>query len=157
MTDLTKLALAGVLSASVSAVAVTAVADTTPMGGTDEMTTEAPAATGDAMLNAEFYEDLIEALKDVSEGGEDEISAIEDADTAMVVRVSEIRTNAPDHQDALDEALEAQEDKRDEFRSAIEDNESLKEMLEFRGLNADDVVAVKYGDAEVTLVVDQLG
>jgi hypothetical protein len=174
MTDLTKLVIAGFLSASVSSVALTASADTQPTtgaAGTETETTTGAAGTetdtttgaagttaaaGESIMDGDYYEDMIEALKDVSDDGEDERSALEDADSARIVTLSELRANAPEHHDAIDEALEAHEDKRDDYRSAIEDNDDLKEAVENRGFSVDDVVAVKYDtdNGEVTLVVD---
>lgn len=156
MNGLSKFALAGVLAASVSAVALTASADTTRTTDTMGSTaTESQTGATEMGFGDQYYADLIEGLKDVSDDGEDEISAIEDAEFATIVRVSEIRSAAPDHADELDEALEAHEDKRDDYRSAIEDNEALKDMVEFSDLSVDDVVAVKYADDQLTLVVDE--
>lgn len=168
MTNLTKLVIASFLTASVSTAALAQTAtgvDTNDaeVGAEVETQTDtgvgtgaavgAGAATG-AQAGAVNYGQVIASLN-AGQDADETVEAIEDADTARIVTLVELRGGAAEQAEALDNMLSEHEDKVSDFRSAIEDNDDLKEALEARGFDAEDVVAVvKEANGEVTLIVD---
>jgi hypothetical protein len=168
MTNLTKFVIASFLTASVSTAALAQTAaevDTTePEAGAQietqtETGVDTGAATGTgaaagAQADATAYGDVIASLR-ASGDAEADIEAIEEAGWARIVTLAELRGGAAEQAGALDEALSQHEDKAEDIRSAVENNDELKDALEARGLEADDVVAVVTDqNGEVTLVVD---
>lgn len=94
---------------------------------------------------------LISAIQ-ADGAGAAEIKAVTDASDVRIVRVDEL--TGGENRQALDNALESNQDKVAELQSAIEANADLASTLEAQGVSASSVVAAETGaDGTVTLYV----
>ncbi|MCC5968534.1 MAG: hypothetical protein JJU15_01135 [Pararhodobacter sp.] len=130
---------------------------TTQTGVTTQPTTapQTGAATQvEAGVERPHYGEIMTSLQAAGDASAD-IQAVEASTSAQVVLLSDLYGDAAENAGALEQAIEAHEDRIDGLRGAIQTNAELSGALEAEGYTVDDVVAVStgaYGD--VLLIVD---
>ncbi|SFD87903.1 hypothetical protein SAMN04488523_103200 [Sulfitobacter brevis] len=113
---------------------------------------------GKNKLAKENYGQLISELRSGSKKGADvtaEIGGVTaDAETTFTT-VSDLKGNAGDDAEALDNALDAKSEMVMDLQAALEANADLKSKIVAEGYKVDQVIAVStQGSGGVTLVVD---
>lgn len=113
----------------------------------------ANARVGNNAENTTNYGEVISSLR-TSGDASAQIDAFDKTATVDIITLSELRGEAAENAQALDQALTHQEEQVDDIRSAIEANATLSGALEAEGYTAEDVVAVSTSaGGEVTLIV----
>lgn len=111
------------------------------------------AKTG-AMAGEMTYGNLISSYR----SGSDFAATVEGADedvTVQTMTLSELKGEAGENAEALDQAMADAGDQMDALHSAIEANSEVTAALDAEGYTADDVVAVQSGaNGELQVIVD---
>jgi len=156
------LAIAGLVAASISSAAYAQVgigAGASVGAGADtsvgaNVAAGATASAGANQAGAPNYGQVIASLRasgDVSA----QIETLDATATVRIIALSELRGEAAENAQALEQTLAQMKDRVDEIRSAIDANATLSAALEAEGYTADDVVAVTTAaSGEATLIVD---
>lgn len=105
-------------------------------------------------MGPENYGQVISSLQSKAATADD-IKALGQDVTVDIVLLSELKGNAADNANALDQAISDQADAMADIHAALDANAAIKAKLDEAGYTADEVVAVtSTADNEVTLVVD---
>lgn len=124
--------------------------DLTAQAGSDTGNAGAKSKTG-AMAGATTYGSLISSYRTGTDFAATVEAAGEDV-TVETMTLSELKGEAGENAEALDQAMNDAGDQMDALHSAIEANSDVTAALDAEGYSADDVVAVQ-SDADGTLQV----
>jgi hypothetical protein len=114
----------------------------------------AARAGAPARADAPNYGTLISSLRS-SRIASTDLEAVDDSTTIRIYTLADLRGNAAENAQALDNALANQQGSASDLRTEIEANTTLAAALEAEGYTADDVVAVTtHTDGGIILIVD---
>jgi hypothetical protein len=114
----------------------------------------AARAGAPARADAPNYGTLISSLRS-SRIASTDLEAVDDSTTIRIYTLADLRGNAAENAQALDNALADQQGSVSDLRTEIEANTTLAAALEAEGYTADDVVAVTtHTDGGIILIVD---
>jgi hypothetical protein len=114
----------------------------------------AARAGAPARADAPNYGTVISSLRSSRVASAD-VEAVDDSTTIRIYTLADLRGNAAENAQALDNALADQQGTVSDLRTEIEANTTLAAALEAEGYTADDVVAVTtHTDGGIILIVD---
>ena len=149
-------------AATVGVTAQSGVADTDTAAGADAnadvTASNDMGKNGKNKLAKENYGQVISDLRSNSQSSADitaEIDSVTAESETTFTTVGDLRGNAGDEAEALDNALDAKSDMVMDLQTALNGNADLKSKIEAEGYSVDQVIAVSTkGSGGVTLVVD---
>jgi hypothetical protein len=114
----------------------------------------AARAGAPARADAPNYGTVISSLRSSRVASAD-LEAVDESTTIRIYTLADLRGNAAENAQALDNALADRQGAVSDLRTEIEANTTLAAALEAEGYTADDVVAVTTGtDGGIILIVD---
>jgi hypothetical protein len=114
----------------------------------------AARAGAPARADAPNYGTVISSLRSSRVASAD-LEAVDDSTTIRIYTLADLRGNAAENAQALDNALADRQGAVSDLRTEIEANTTLAAALEAEGYTADDVVAVTtHTDGGIILIVD---
>lgn len=136
--------------------------DDTMDNATDTMKGQDMAASGSASASGNMsYGDIISNIRNGSDDPSmwsQQLASLDQDATVNVVPLSELKGQAGQNAQALDQAVADSSADMSAVKDEIDANQTLKVALEDKDYTADDVVALQVdGSSDVTLVVDDKG